>query len=555
MKLLVKAVLLLLVCQSPTLKKAQTFDCDYVQLGEDIHGSDSLIAKDVFTKTNGAGNVFVSGYNLIEPGGDIYNPAVVAKAFEFNGVSWVQKGDDIVSLGFNGVNIFDLDISESGDEVIIGRINTSTPPTIELGGIVSTYKFDGEAWVQVGQDFTEGETIGAGVSISGDGNTVAVSNPHSLLGQAYENIKTYQLIDGIWQQIGGTITNTVVGSHSFGSSVELNHDGTVLVKGEKAAYVGGVSSVQVYHMEGDLWVQKGSDILGNDGDTSTGENFGWDVDINGAGDVVAASSFLTYEPDSLGYVRVFEFDGNEWQQMGGDIWSNYDVDSVMFGGSVSINDQGNILAVGAEATSENGLGYVQVFELIDNEWSELNTAIEDINNEFLGNCVSLNSSGNILATSCCSLSGVSGSNGLSKVFHLPCYAGCMIEDACNYDPMANVSDNSCYFIGDFCDDGDDLTENDVIQEDCTCSGVNDVQEVDSNYELQVFPINSDLYRVRVNDQELVGKNLIITNSLGGIVRSITVNQKVIDVDVSSLRSGVYIFSVEGVQAKKLSVIK
>jgi hypothetical protein len=48
--------------------------------------------------------------------------------------------------------------------------------------------------------------------------------------------------------------------------------------------------------------------------------------------------------------------------------------------------------------------------------------------------------------------------------------GCTDESACNFDSGANADDSSCYFPGDSCDDGDAATTNDVFNADCICEG-------------------------------------------------------------------------------------
>ena len=48
--------------------------------------------------------------------------------------------------------------------------------------------------------------------------------------------------------------------------------------------------------------------------------------------------------------------------------------------------------------------------------------------------------------------------------------GCTVNTACNYNPEATADDSSCYFVGDVCDDGNDQTENDTIQSNCSCEG-------------------------------------------------------------------------------------
>lgn len=49
--------------------------------------------------------------------------------------------------------------------------------------------------------------------------------------------------------------------------------------------------------------------------------------------------------------------------------------------------------------------------------------------------------------------------------------GCIDEYACNFNLDAYIDDGSCIFPGDECDDGDDLTDNDVYTENCECVGI------------------------------------------------------------------------------------
>jgi hypothetical protein len=66
--------------------------------------------------------------------------------------------------------------------------------------------------------------------------------------------------------------------------------------------------------------------------------------------------------------------------------------------------------------------------------------------------------------------------------------GCMDPGACNFDPIANVDDGSCFSVGDACNDGNPNTTNDVIGSDCICAGtpvsVNDISFLTG---FEVFP--------------------------------------------------------------------
>jgi len=48
--------------------------------------------------------------------------------------------------------------------------------------------------------------------------------------------------------------------------------------------------------------------------------------------------------------------------------------------------------------------------------------------------------------------------------------GCTSPNACNYNPLATADNNTCYFPGALCDDGNPNTTNDMIQADCSCLG-------------------------------------------------------------------------------------
>ena len=70
-------------------------------------------------------------------------------------------------------------------------------------------------------------------------------------------------------------------------------------------------------------------------------------------------------------------------------------------------------------------------------------------------------------------------SGMDEVIPLHCYnscgaclgdAGCTDIDACNYDETAMTDDGSCTYPGDACDDMDETTINDLLNDDCICVG-------------------------------------------------------------------------------------
>ena len=49
-------------------------------------------------------------------------------------------------------------------------------------------------------------------------------------------------------------------------------------------------------------------------------------------------------------------------------------------------------------------------------------------------------------------------------------SGCTNAEACNYNVNSTDDDQSCVFVGDACDDENENTADDVIQENCDCAG-------------------------------------------------------------------------------------
>ena len=60
--------------------------------------------------------------------------------------------------------------------------------------------------------------------------------------------------------------------------------------------------------------------------------------------------------------------------------------------------------------------------------------------------------------------------------------GCTSGSACNYNPAANINDGSCIFVGDPCDDGDPLTIHDVLLDCNTCMGEVDEESCPADFD-------------------------------------------------------------------------
>ena len=129
--------------------------------------------------------------------------------------------------------------------------------------------------------------------------------------------------------------------------------------------------------------------------------------------------------------------------------------------------------------------------------------------------------------------------------------GCTNAEACNYAPLAEVDNGTCVLIGDSCDDGNPETLNDMIDENCLCSGeVDDVNEVDLSEHLELAP-NPASYTLRIASTSALG-GIRILDSQGRVWMNRRSNEMVLRLDISHLPPGMYFFESSSGQDSSMS---
>ena len=121
---------------------------------------------------------------------------------------------------------------------------------------------------------------------------------------------------GQWAQLGSDIIGTTE-SGNAGFAVHINDNGTVIAVGDQGAMLDGLDGrgeVRVYQLQNGEWQPKGSPIQG----VAEYDWCGQEVALDSTGDVLAVSSISTYnsEANSVGSVRVYDWDGTDWQLRG-----------------------------------------------------------------------------------------------------------------------------------------------------------------------------------------------------------------------------------------------
>lgn len=366
----------------------------WTQVGGDIDGEFANDQSGRKTCINGDGSIVAIGATQ--------NSSAAGQVRIFENVSgtWTQVGDDIIGESNAHNSGKSLDINDDGSIVAIGaQLFGEYGVSISIGH-VRVYQNISENWIQIGNDIigdSNGDQLGQSVSINGNGNVVAVSatnNYNGLINTGY--VKIFEFVSNDWIQIGETIYGEFPGGLAK-SSISLNNDGSIIAIGAPNNNESGLSagSVRVFQNISGTWTQIGDDIDGE----AAGDNSGISVSLNNPGNILAVGAYLNDgNGHNSGHVRVFENISGSWVQIGNDIDGEAEDDAS--GESVSLNAEGNILAVGASTNDGNGFnsGHARIYQNNSGQWQQIDN---DIDGESAGDgsgiSVSLNDTGNIVA--------------------------------------------------------------------------------------------------------------------------------------------------------------
>ena len=204
------------------------------------------------------------------------------------------------------------------------------------------------------------------------------------------NLRNLQTVTG-WNQIGQDI-NGQAAADQAGYALATNDDGTRLAVTAPRNDAGGADAgnVRVFQFGTTSWTLMGAPLQG-----TAGANLGTSVAMSGDGRTVAVGS-VQLSPYT-GFVKVFRWTNNNWNLLG-QIDGSAARDR--FGGSVSLNEDGTRLAVGADNHGGSGAntGLVEIYEeQNDGSWSMIGSLRGVTAGDRFGNAVSLSSDGTTVA--------------------------------------------------------------------------------------------------------------------------------------------------------------
>ena len=299
------------------------------------------------------------------------------------GDCWFNVGPELVGVSIENTIGYGVTINAEGNIAAYVQPNANGTGTI---GNVIVLERSGNAWNPLGNAIPGGfgnSRGNSGIDLNDAGDRLAVS-------QDLGKVQVYQYSGSTWQPLGNQIP---AAGQSFIQKVDFNASGDLLAVGYSAEQ-NLTGLVVVYELQGGDWVQRGSALSGD----NASDYFGRDVSLNADGTRLAVGAYQI--PSGFasstrpGYARVFEWQNGDWVSLGNELvgdGSNTN-DGDFFGISLNLNDAGDILVVGANAGD-----YAKVFQFQDNNWSQLGNNIPAENPfDQPGYQVDINGAGNVV---------------------------------------------------------------------------------------------------------------------------------------------------------------
>ena len=306
--------------------------------------------------------------------------------FEIDGVSNNDSSGSAISLSYDGSTL------------AIGADKNDTGPGGNSGH-VRVFRDNGATWQQVGSDIlgeASDDLSGSAVSLSADGNTIAIgAHKNDANGSDSGHVRVFENISGTWTQVGTDIDGEAAGDLS-GGNVAMSADGSIVAVGARANDSNGNNSghVRIYQNNGGTWTSIG-EITG----VAAGDLAGA-ISLSSDGRTIAVGARENDDGpgDNSGHVRILNYDGSSWNQVGEAILGSADSDHS--GYSVALSGDGKTVAIGAKDHDDGAnanAGQVRVYHNENGKWTLVTTHTGSAESDEFGVSVALSDDGRTLA--------------------------------------------------------------------------------------------------------------------------------------------------------------
>ena len=309
------------------------------------------------------------------PGGDSDNGVNTGhvKVYDWDGSSWNEFAHIMNGPGTAGVDDFGSQVAMTpdGSRLVIGSRNYDFNPSITESGLVRVYDLNSThpGWVRVGDDY-DGEPglrqasddLGSSVAISYDGTRIAVGAQQSYdyRGSARTLVQPVDVASTNWSLVGDILYSPLDASGSTngvecGLSINLAANGNIMSTACRRA-AGNAGQVRVFEYSGGAWSQLGQSL---DGDASNDRATAHALSAGGQYIIIGAHQHRTNGVVNSGQVKIYHYDSGTllWVKISQDGGPTPTRSSRRYGWAVSMSADASRIAV----SGNGGIGGGRVY--------------------------------------------------------------------------------------------------------------------------------------------------------------------------------------------------
>ncbi|MDY0088929.1 MAG: T9SS type A sorting domain-containing protein [Flavobacteriaceae bacterium] len=289
------------------------------------------------------------------------------RVYTFDGTSWVQKGETVtVSIDEDRFGE-KIDLNVEGNRLAVSSYGSNAKVTV--------FEWDGSDWQQMGSKI---DVYPYGnVKLSSDGTRLAIGErpSESSTGQ----IRVFSWNGSSWAQMGESVFDNQ--ADDSGWLLGFNEAGDNFIS--TFGYI-----ARCYHWNGVQWTVRGS--LLHPFDVNGG------VGISADGNRISLSGYNAQgADDNKGISQVYQWNNGDWESLGNPIEGETSQAS-LGGSSLSLSSNGEVLALGASMYSY-GSGRVYTYVFNGTQWEQVGSYLDDgFTVGFFGYSISLNETGNVI---------------------------------------------------------------------------------------------------------------------------------------------------------------
>lgn len=349
--------------------------------------------------------------------------------------SWLQWGDAISpndgnNVFFGGAVVMN---TTNGAVVAVGDESYSDGVTNKQGQ-VSVYMNNGSGWALMGSPLLpdlDVVSFGSSIAMSADGTVLAVGAYGSNLVYTY----VYNPTTGAWDPRDSALA----GSGAFGKTVALSSDGSIMAVGAPD-YDNQTGRVSIFQWSNGAWSAPAT----LDG-TGANDAFGTSVSLSNAG-----TDLIVGMPGAQ-IAAVYGYAAGTWTQRGSNL--SLAGDGGSFGASVAMSANGNTVAVGSPQSSLAGTATVFSWNSVSSAWDQVGDSIAPTANDAWGSRIALTSDGSTIAL------GVQLADAMAGTARVYVYGGALTLTLVSQTPTEIVYQVSSPYPTDLSFTGSDVLAN------------------------------------------------------------------------------------------------